>query len=114
MKSYNSSPANFSSFNNPRKGIDILMLLDQTWASIMNSSSDNIGFNAHLSGWRTYHGKFDGLGHQTGWWSSTEEKREYNERGFYYNRFIYIDIDSIVRASCHTRCCLSVRCIKDN
>jgi len=113
MNSYKSMPESFVSFDNPRKGINLDIILEQD-DPLINSSIRPSGFNARFAGWRTYQGLYEGLTNQAGWWSCTPEQREDKSSGFYFDRFIYENVQSIVRASCHNICCLSVRCIKDN
>ena len=82
---------------------------------LIENKTIDYGFNAILSGWRTYHEGFEGL-HKIGkWWSGSinHELEDYSYE-FYICRILSYMESGIGKEKCSELCCLSVRCIKDD
>lgn len=82
------------------------------WSTTVNPViTDESGFTAVPAGYRD---NFDGLGscsslgHESRWWSSTE-----NSSADVYGRIIYSDEDAVFRGYYDKRNGLSVRCLQD-
>lgn len=86
--------------------------------ALFNNKVADIGFNAHLAGWRTYHGEFTGIYKICRWWTNTIENKnkddgsEYNYKFYKYSKLDY-RISDIEYDNCAELCCLSLRCVKD-
>ena len=92
---------------------------------LKENKTTDYGFNAILSGWRTYFEDFEGL-HEIGkWWSTGsiiheskvsppyESNFEVAKESIFYRELSYIE-SGIGIGMCSELCCLSVRCIKND
>lgn len=84
--------------------------------ALFNNKVTDIGFNAHLAGWRDYHGEFTEIYKICKWWTNTIENKNdgsrYNYKFYKYSKLDY-RISSIEYNNCAELCCLSLRCVKD-
>lgn len=114
--SYEFINPDFSSFINPRNGVDKVLISDKQFWNNQKSIS-GIGFNARPAGWKNYQSVYKGLADYAVWWTSTDDEDalglDLSDR-FVFFRSLHKNVNSIIRSSANTMCCLSVRCIKDN
>ncbi len=105
----------FSSFINPRNGVNKDLIIDILFGNNKKNIS-GIGFNARPAGWKTYQSAYKGLADYAIWWTSTIDDGSFgidSSDCFIFFRSIHKNVNSIMRSSTSTKCGLSVRCIKD-
>ena len=76
---------------------------------LRQSANNNTFFNAVPSGWRNGFGEMEDAFIMSMWWTRT---RLFGE-SYYYRMLYYKDI-GVGRGSCNKKCCLSLRCLKDD
>jgi uncharacterized protein (TIGR02145 family) len=85
--------------------------------SLIEQKNIDLGFNARLAGWITFHGKHESINELGRWWTTRilhkNDGRIYDYDFRTFRELLY-EKSGIGNGFCAGLCCLSLRCIKDD
>ncbi len=79
------------------------------WSGTNQKATNESGFSGLPGGTRNYNGKFNAIGEEGLWWTSTDN----NSADYAFYRYLVYNFDKAFRGSSSKEDGMSVRCIKD-